>query len=48
VSLHGYRRNTVDLDILIRPNDTDDVRSTLESAQFEWSVSTREFRSASG
>jgi hypothetical protein len=31
VCLHGYRRNTVDLDMLIRPNDATTVRAVLES-----------------
>ena len=31
VCLHGYRRNTVDLDLLIRPEDTAEVRSALEA-----------------
>ena len=30
VCLHGYRRNTVDLDLLIRPEDSGAVRSALE------------------
>ena len=31
VCLHGYRRNTVDLDLLSRPEDTAVFRSALEA-----------------
>ena len=33
VFLHGYRRNTVDLDLLIRPEDATKLRSALEAAR---------------
>jgi hypothetical protein len=48
VCLHGYRRNTVDLDLLVRPEDTAGLRSTMEADGFQWSLIDREFRSASG
>ena len=48
VCLHGYRRNTVDLDLLIRPEDTADVRSALEAEGLHWVAADNEFRSASG
>ena len=31
VCLHGYQRNTVNLDLVIRSNDTDSVRTALEN-----------------
>jgi hypothetical protein len=48
VCLHGYQRNTVDLDLLIRQVDSAAVRSVLESEGFQWSAATKEFLSSSG
>jgi hypothetical protein len=48
VCLHGYRRNTVDLDLLIEPEDTAALRATLDSEGFQWQAEAREFRSTSG
>jgi hypothetical protein len=48
VCLHGYRRNTVDLDLLVRPEDTAGLRATLEANGFEWFATDKEFRSGSG
>lgn len=48
VCLHGYRRNTVDVDMLIRREDSASIRDTLEAAGFEWDEDAREFRSESG
>jgi hypothetical protein len=48
VCLHGYRRNTVDLDLLIRPEDTASVRSAIEPEGFRWSAANKEFSSESG
>jgi hypothetical protein len=48
VALHGYRRNTVDVDMLIRREDQSLVRATLEAAGFVWSADAAEFRAPSG
>src|SRR5262245_206473 len=48
VCLHGYRRNTVDLDLLIRPADADGLRAALESAGITWNAAEKEFRTAAG
>lgn len=48
VCLHGYRRNTVDLDLLIRSQDTEAVRAALESEGFQWFSAEKEFRSPAG
>jgi hypothetical protein len=48
VCLHGYRRNTVDLDLLIRPADSEGFRSALESAGITWIAADKEFRTSSG
>ena len=48
VCLHGYRRNTVDLDLLVRPEDAAALRSTLEADGLRWDAAAKEFRSAGG
>lgn len=48
VCLHGYRRNTVDLDLLVRPTDADAVRGALNARGYVWDAAVKEFRSASG
>ena len=48
VCLHGYRRNTVDLDVLIRPGDQTRVRATLDAYGHTWSSEQAEFRAPSG
>src|SRR3954471_12805355 len=48
VCLHGYRRNTVDLDLLISPDRADDVRAALVAGELTGQPSEREFRSPSG
>ena len=48
VCLHGYQRNTVDLDLLIRDHDFDQLRVTLEKEGCVWDAAKAEFRTASG
>jgi hypothetical protein len=48
VCLHGYQRNTVDVDFLIRRDDSDAVRAALEGEKFAWHAQEKEFRSTSG
>lgn len=48
VCLHGYQRNTVDLDLLVRPDDADRIREVLTAAGFEWQADNREFISPDG
>ena len=48
VCLHGYRRNTVDLDLLVRPVDQAQIREVLLAGGFSWHETSREFRSQSG
>jgi hypothetical protein len=48
VCLHGYRRNTVDLDLLICKDDQAKVRAALESSGYIWSAEQAEFRAPSG
>jgi hypothetical protein len=48
VCLHGYQRNTVDLDLLIRREDQDTVHKCLSEAGLAWSAERAEFVSGSG
>ncbi len=48
VCLHGYRRNTIDLDLLIRRQDSDTTRTTLEKSGLIWDEGRREFMAESG
>ena len=46
VCLHGYQRNTVDLDLVIRLGDSEPVRNLLIKNGFHWDESNAEFRSS--
>jgi len=48
VCLHGYQRNTVDVDLLIRREDVEAVREILKRENYAWHPEEAEFRSASG
>ncbi len=48
VCLHGYQRNTVDLDLLIGPEAAIQARAALEISGFTWPPAEAEFRSPSG
>jgi hypothetical protein len=48
VCLHGYQRNTVDLDVVIRPDDTEAVRAVLSGAGLVWHETHAEFRTPAG
>lgn len=48
VCLHGYRRNTVDVDMLVRQEDSNAIRQALEAENFAWNAKQKEFRSPSG
>jgi hypothetical protein len=45
VCLHGYQRNTVDIDLLVRGEDHSAIRVCLESAGLAWDPVVKEFRS---
>ena len=47
MSLHGYRRNTVDLELLIGPEDAANLQSALEPEGFKWSARGKQFTSPS-
>ena len=48
VCLHGYQRNTVDLDLLIQRRDAERIREVLQNARFTWDKQAVEFQSPSG
>lgn len=48
VCLHGYQRNTTDLDLVIRSEDSDAVRRVLTGAGFKWDPEHAEFQTADG
>ena len=48
VCLHGYRRNTVDLDLLVRSGDQEAIRAALTSNGYQWSPERAEFKAPSG
>lgn len=48
VCLHGYRRNTVDLALLVDPKETTALRSALAAEGIAWHSAATEFRSAAG
>lgn len=48
VCLHGYQRNTTDIDIIIKADDRGSVSNALVAAGFRWDKERVEFRSESG
>ncbi|MBI2825691.1 MAG: hypothetical protein HYX69_13485 [Planctomycetia bacterium] len=48
VCLHGYQRNTIDLDLVVQPGQSDTVRAALEAAGLSWNERKHEFRTSSG
>jgi hypothetical protein len=48
VCLHGYQRNTVDLDLLVQPGRAEAVRTAFEPAGIAWNEDEHEFRTPSG
>lgn len=48
VCLHGYQRNTIDIDMLVRGEDAVAIRAALEGAGLAWDDVACEFRSKEG
>jgi hypothetical protein len=48
VCLHGYQRNTVDVDLLVRKDEAARARATLEAAGWNWIGERAELRSPAG
>lgn len=48
VCLHGYQRNTTDLDLIINPIDAAAVKDLFLGESFVWDEELKEFRSSSG
>jgi hypothetical protein len=48
VCLHGYQRNTTDVDMVIEAQDSAQVKELLLQAGFEWDEVAKEFQSPGG
>lgn len=48
VCLHGYRRNTIDVDLIIRSEDNERVCAVLEEAGFRWGAEGAQFVTEDG
>lgn len=48
VCLHGYQRNTVDVDLLVRRDEAPRARAILEAAGWKWNDERAEIQSPSG
>lgn len=48
VCLHGYQRNTTDLDLIVRRSDSPAIRTALTEVGLTWNEEQAEFRSVSG
>lgn len=48
VCLHGYQRNTVDLDLIVRRHDSSTIRGLLSGAGYVWQERSREFQTPDG
>ncbi len=48
VCLHGYQRNTIDIDLLIRTEDAAVVRQSLAAVGWQWDAPNKQFLSDSG
>jgi hypothetical protein len=48
VCLHGYQRNTVDLDLLVRRGDEAQIKSCLIEAGYHWDETNHEFMTPPG
>lgn len=48
VCLHGYQRNTTDIDLIVERDRASDVRAVLETAGFQWDAENKEFRTQGG
>lgn len=48
VCLHGYQRNTVDLNLVIRSSESESIRKLLSDDGLVWDESNAEFRTPDG
>lgn len=48
VCLHGYQRNTVDVDLLVRKDEASQARAALEAAGWQWIDERTELQSPGG
>ena len=48
VCLHGYQRNTTDVNFIINAQDSEQIKELLIASGYEWDNLEKEFRSSSG
>jgi hypothetical protein len=48
VCLHGYQRNTIDVDLLVRTADAIPVRESLTAAGWQWEANNKQLATESG
>lgn len=48
VCLHGYQRNTIDVDLLIRADDANLFRESMTTAGWQWDANNKQFTSTAG
>ncbi len=48
VCLHGYQRNTTDIDLIVNASDSNTIKELLLAESFVWDDELKEFRSPSG
>lgn len=48
VCLHGYQRNTVDLDLIIRAENSESIKELFEQIGLQWHAGAKEFRTNEG
>lgn len=48
VCLHGYQRNTTDVDVIVNAEDSAKVRALMLADEYEWDEELKEFRNSSG
>ncbi|TWT75928.1 hypothetical protein Pla123a_27130 [Posidoniimonas polymericola] len=48
VCLHGYQRNTIDIDLLVRNDDSEKLRNAFTASGWTWDADQKQFSSESG
>lgn len=48
VCLHGYQRNTTDIDLIVKAEDSDSIKELLGGLGYKWNDQEKEFSSPEG
>lgn len=48
VCLHGYQRNTIDIDLLVRTGDSEKLREAFASSGWSWEADHKQFSNETG